>query len=419
MQPVLEPAQRGDEGVEVQPRALHCLTHLVGLDVMRKRHEAAIYYSKPRECSIRNRLGRGVESQTGGLDTNQLCNSYFLRIHSTFNVQRQGVKEGNQRKIRRTLPTKRHMAEALRAPICVVSWNVLAHPHTRHNSAFHGHAGPETPAQRDTRYAANQALLEASGGDFLCLQEADTAFVSRLAPRYAVLCHAVNRSGEGCAILALRTSGAGVANRAFKLDLGSGKSAVGVELLSAAHIGTDTLPTTPIWLVSLHLQGGPGAAPRQARGEQMAAICAVLARLSPASGAGDLPPAVLCGDWNDAAPELLPVVASKALQVLPTAGPTGLSADFSAAVCIDWVAVSRAADAAAAVVGWPTEGSFDASHRTGSPHGIVSVFHAPANPWRVPGEAGFGASALALLPVGSDHIPLFFGLALHSHVTPH
>ena len=318
------------------------------------------------------------------------------------------------------------MAEA-RAPICVVSWNVLAHPHTRHNAAFHGHAGPETPAQCETRYAANQALLEASGGDFLCLQEADTAFVARLAPRYAVLCHAVNRSGEGCAILALRTSGAGLANRTFKLDLGSGKSAVGVELLSAAHTGIDTRPTTPIWLVSLHLQGGPGAAPLQARGEQLAAICTALSRLTPASGAGGLPPAVLCGDWNDATPEHLPVVASEALQVLPTAGPTGLSADFSATVSIDWVAVSGAAAAAVAVVGWPKiQASCHASPL--KPHGVVSVFHVPANPWRVPGEAACvpgggasapGASALALLPVGSDHIPLFFGLELlHSFATP-
>ena len=68
MQPVPEPAQRarGDGGVAAQPSASTCSTHLVGLDVMRKRHGAAMNYRDSRERLIGSRPGRGEKVETRG-----------------------------------------------------------------------------------------------------------------------------------------------------------------------------------------------------------------------------------------------------------------------------------------------------------------------------------------------------------------
>ena len=278
--------------------------------------------------------------------------------------------------------------------ICAISWNVLAHPHTRHNAAFHGNPLTELPAQRDRRYELNAALLAASGAQIICLQEADDAFLAILSPYYSVLRSTSNHSGEGCAILVQSAAKSRVRSlRSFALDLGRGKFAVGVEL----QVSTAAGPSTPLWLVSLHLQGGPHA---HTRGLQVASICDEVIRLAGRGEAGCSDPffgarVVLCGDWNDTEPQNLASVAAAKLRLFPATGPTGLSADFSAAIQIDWVAASQAAATSILALDRTAGGLGD-----GGRSGAVSVSHVPASPW------------LDDATVGSDHVPLFFSLAL-------
>lgn len=308
--------------------------------------------------------------------------------------------------------------------LTVLSWNVLAHPHTRHNSKFHGQPGTESIAQRDSRYAANLAILLASGASVLCLQEADKAFVASLEPHYRLLIHAVNGSGEGCAILVLAAALRELAPaRTFELSLGAGKSVVGVELLAATTTAVPDSSRKALWVVSLHLSGGPGEGPLRAREAQLSSICETLAGfagLRDDSGGGEASraltsplnvPALLCGDWNDSRPERLAAVSAAGLQLLPLPGPTGLSGDFSSAVCIDWVAATGTgtaamqpscdllslqasqlladSDAAAS-----TSAAAAAGPKT-SPSWTLSIRHFPSDPWAA------GA------PLGSDHVPLF------------
>jgi len=256
----------------------------------------------------------------------------------------------------------------------VLCFNVLATPHTRHNSSFHG--GPpstaESSAQCASRYQRNLALILRISADILCLQEADEAFVALLGPSYKPLVYAPNRSREGCCLLVrvpVEAPGASTltTQQPTAIDLGSGKSAV---FASFSRPGGQA-----VWLASVHLSGGPQAAVERAN---------QLRRVRDAiSAAGGAPPAVvICGDMNDVAPESLILRASSGSVTLrrasgDTHSASGLSGDFLSALRIDHVLVSPAAEGSA---------------------GSVEVLHAPMGPWVEGGE------------IGSDHTPLVFSL---------
>jgi endonuclease/exonuclease/phosphatase family metal-dependent hydrolase len=260
----------------------------------------------------------------------------------------------------------------------VISMNVLASPHTRHNSEFHRQQATESPDQRAARFALNINILDDLSRDspaaLICLQEADAEFVKFLLvalPRFVVSCQILNRSSEGTCVLADKTTASAISSTTA-IGLDAGKTAASVLLQPPAV-------NSPIWVSSLHLLGGVGEDVRATRTKEIRSIQADLDQISSVAAV------VLCGDWNDAAPSLL----DPSLHVLPVrdarlpttdqrsvrSPPTGLSADFSRGVSIDWVATSAAA------VGRISE---------------VLVRHTPANPW--------DPSAV----VGSDHVPLTF-----------
>jgi endonuclease/exonuclease/phosphatase family metal-dependent hydrolase len=232
------------------------------------------------------------------------------------------------------------------------------------------------------RYAANCRALRDIASDpplsLLCLQEADPAFVEAVTnacPRYGVARHFVNGSGEGTCILLDKSVSV---SETAAVDLGGGKSAVAVLLQPTADI------SAPVWVVSLHLQGGGGDEMRRTRAGQLNAIQLELGRVGPRAGIA----AILCGDWNDSNPASMldssyvvqdpcavgPAAAALAAAGVSAKGPaTGLSGDFSSRVAIDWVAAR-----AGAIVSRPV------------------VRHVPSDPW-APGST-----------LGSDHVPVTF-----------
>jgi endonuclease/exonuclease/phosphatase family metal-dependent hydrolase len=233
-----------------------------------------------------------------------------------------------------------------------------------------------------------EALIDSRRGCIICLQEADADFVSGFVAvhtEFTVARQLTNPSAEGTCILATKDVSSAIAATAA-VDLGKGKTAVAVLL-------QPPLVSEPLWLASLHLQGGGGEDTRAIRRSQLQATLAELGGASRVS-------AVLCGDWNDSDPSRL----SSDLRILPaiTGGlaaaataaaldrtgppPTGLSADFSARVCIDWVAVTS--DVLEKRVSRPV------------------VQHVPTDPW--------GPHA----QVGSDHVPLFFRIDAAETVCP-
>jgi endonuclease/exonuclease/phosphatase family metal-dependent hydrolase len=208
-----------------------------------------------------------------------------------------------------------------------VTFNMLSHGYTKHNSAVHGN-GParslESVAQRDRRRALNAALVASVDADVLLLQEHDED-VSL--PHYSstITRAFVDGRSEGCSVAVKDGSGGGGIIAQWTLDLGDGKTAA-----SALVHG--------VWFTSVHFKGGPGSEPM--RREQAARL---VARLSPTG------PAVIAGDFNDTDPDsTVGSVLGPEWKRVPYEGHSGLNGGMTVPLAIDHVYVRDLEGATAA-----------------------------------------------------------------------
>ncbi len=245
--------------------------------------------------------------------------------------------------------------------VSCATFNALAHPYTKFNSAHHGHSetAVETATQQTRRYELNARALAEFYADVLLLQEHDQAFV---VPGYRRIMRAfVDGRSEGCSI-ALADSSPMEFLSAATVDLGEGKSAV------IAKIAADA---ACFWAVSLHLKGG-----RDTDDVKRSQVQRVQTTLQALGFAKDTDTLVFAGDMNDVDPDrtfgALLRTGCNVCWHAPV-GPTGLTSAFDKAIAIDHVFVT-------------------CDRRVE----IQPLRHAPGSPWATDAV------------VGSDHVPVLF-----------
>jgi Ser/Thr protein kinase RdoA (MazF antagonist)/endonuclease/exonuclease/phosphatase family metal-dependent hydrolase len=203
----------------------------------------------------------------------------------------------------------------------VMTYNVLARPYTKYNTAFHRNASPvETLEQTQARYrlATEEILREAP--DAVCLQECEQEFVdpatdsnpaaaSLLDAYQAVSCFGppspdtglgtpgtvvlIRREAHGGRLSCVVTTGSEPA--VFRVE---GSSATGGTSKSAVGVLCQFADATPLVVISLHATTTRSARARQ---HQMSLISSALESMFPA---GERPLVCVCGDFNGTAEDL-------------------------------------------------------------------------------------------------------------------
>ncbi len=231
----------------------------------------------------------------------------------------------------------------------VMTFNMLAHPYTKFNQAFHKNPDGvlETAAQRAERYLLNLQTIEARAPPVLLTQEHDVALA---VTGYTTGASAyVESRTEGCSVLFRDgTPIAAAPKRCRTLDLLEGKTAVVVTVFGFATF------------VSLHLKGGPGSRP-----VKLAQLRKVLEAVE------GLGPTVIGGDFNETDVSVFAeLMGSADFHCVQYEGASGLGTDLMTPLALDHVYVRDV-------------------------HAVsLAAVRAPANPW-LPGAV-----------IGSDHVPL-------------
>lgn len=230
--------------------------------------------------------------------------------------------------------------------VSVMTWNVLARPYTKYNSKFHcaheaGTTMPvEEPAQTRSRYAAAGHIIVNTSHDLVLLQECEADFfepqwnseAAKVLKKYHLFACRQQRE-PGTAVL-VRKDGRATSQVDRPLCIGGTDETGGVS--KVATIVPVRVGSTDVSVVSSHF-GFDGMADKRLHHMQML------------GGSLTNQTVVLGGDFNCAPGPNLDTLASSSFigdlqrAVLRPDEMTGLSGDFSKAVCIDHVYVSPSA----------------------------------------------------------------------------
>ena len=235
--------------------------------------------------------------------------------------------------------------------LSVISYNVLAAAFTHHNARFHGSDGRETIEQTQERYAMASSLIISQRCDVIFLQECDDYFLqcSALFGRYVR--HDDGLQVPGTCVLVSR-----VLELAFPVSSRSVVLGAKDDIRTHCHMATLVFlegPSGRVCMGSLHVRSLKNRLARPNVEQLVSKVGDVMTEEKCSA-------ILLGGDWNCIPGHNLDELTRSYLPGLkrfPNDKPTGLTANFDKAVCIDhffsWNVVMVAMACECATIGSP------------------------------------------------------------------